>query len=242
MYRSLNGTKNVDIGIDIGIVHFERTHCLEQTLKSLDLLVSCLQNLGLLNQLILCDDSWREKTIDKVKSLCTEYGYSHKYTGGQKGLSFNNNLLLEESKGSCLLHLQDDFVFLGEYINDFINLIKEFFHNDETCMLRLFNVNEASNVFEYSDTPHLKKRVFHQTIGSYPNQLPMHKAELLMKKKSKEYFSKHQVAYSRVSYFTHIGEEYSFNPSNIRDARLRKIGLLKVYNYASKVIKKCLRY
>lgn len=226
--------------IDIGVVHFERVNCLRDSLRSLVILVNTLSDAGLLNKLIVCDDSYRDETILEVENLCIQYGYEYRHTGGKRGLSINNNLLLSESSGETLLHLQDDFVLDSEYLGEFLDDIRNFLVNENLVMLRLFNVNEASSSFEYSDTPHIKKQSFHDQIGRYPEYLPMHKAELLMKQKCKKVYTNNNISFSRVAFFYHIGEELSFNPSNIRDARLRSLGLLGVYKFTSYLIKKCL--
>ena len=167
------------MNIDIGVIHFERFFLLEKTIESLLPLSAYLKNNGHNVNIIICDDSYKKSTINNVIEICSKKNLKYFHTGGKKGLSFNNNLLLNNSFSDLLLHTQDDFIFnvnpkfMLKTINEFVK--------SESIMLRFYDIDHKRSFFDYSDTPHLKKKSFHEKIGYYPENLPMHKAELKMK-------------------------------------------------------------
>jgi hypothetical protein len=221
--------------IDIGIIHFERFFLLKKTIKSLLPLVKCLKDNKFKVNLIMCDDSYNSTTINSVVKLCSENGIKYFHTGGKKGLSCNNNLLLKNSFSELLFHIQDDFI-LDTTPESMLKLVTEFIKS-KSIMLRFYDVDSKRRFFDYSDTPHLKKKCFHNKIGYYPENIPMHKAELKMKSLCINEFKSSSLIYSEFDYFIHKGEDYTFNPINKRDKILNKLFLLKPYHNLSKFIK-----
>jgi hypothetical protein len=226
--------------IDIGIIHFERVFCLEKTIISLSRFIKLLEERKLKGNIFICDDSFSPVQKEKCRDLAVKFGFTYLYTGGKKGLSENNNLLVSSSKAEILLHLQDDFIMNAECVQLLITSVELFIKNKKQIMLRAFNVEEKSDQFEFSDTPHFKKLNFHQKVGLYPTNLPMDKAELFMKKVALGCFTKEHIAFTTSSCFIHIGQNFTFNPSIIREKKLKMLRVYNLYIFISKTIKRIL--
>lgn len=194
-------------------------------------------------EFILCDDASHEfhqainRALDFDVRLC-----AHR----NQGLGANTNKGIRAATGDFILQLQDDWLFVGE--PDFLNVtIRALIENPDIGMVAfrerpnleiaqtrevdgaLFDIlvpdlDENGEVQQvgcgvYTDTPHVKRRNFHDIVGYYAEGIPMTRMELAM---TRAVSARHDmmVAVKRgPEVFRHIGDAFSFNPG-ARRARL----------------------
>lgn len=144
-----------------------------------------------------------------------------KQTTGKAGLSVNSNQLLTDFEDGLVMQIQDDFTFIGN-VGDLYDEL-EIFIKSNCIYHRFYLTDSALSYFDYSDTPHVKKKDFHLLVGVYPVNLPMHKAELSMKKIAKVRLTINELSQSPFDLFAHLGENESFNPSNRKSRVLKRL-------------------
>jgi hypothetical protein len=147
--------------------------------------------------------------------------------------------LLIDFEDGVIMQIQDDFTFIGKR-SDIYNELEIFIHS-KSIYHKMYLTDGGLSYFDYSDTPHIKKKEFHLIVGIYPIDLPMHKAELLMKKIAIEKLSIKELSQSPCDLFAHLGENESFNPSNRKSRVLKRLRLLVIYVYVTSIVKKIIR-
>jgi hypothetical protein len=225
--------------IRIGLIHFERTHHLERLCLEVKEMQNFLRSKGWQCSVWICDDSINEIQREKCRRLASDFNFMLKQTVGMAGLSVNSNQLLIDFEDGVIMQIQDDFTFIGKR-SDIYNELEIFIHS-KSIYHKMYLTDGGLSYFDYSDTPHIKKKEFHLIVGIYPIDLPMHKAELLMKKIAIERLSIKELSQSRCDLFAHLGENESFNPSNRKSRVLKRLRLLGIYVYVSLIVKKIMR-
>ena len=222
--------------IRIGLVHFERTHHLERLCLEVREIQSFLRSKGWECSVWICDDSIKEVQREKCRRLASDFNFVLKQTTGKAGLSVNSNQLLTDFEDGLVMQIQDDFTFIGN-VGDLYDEL-EIFRNSNCIYHRFYLTDSELSYFDYSDTPHVKKKDFHLLVGVYPVNLPMHKAELSMKKIAKMKLTINELSQSPSYLFSHLGENESFNPSNRKSRVLKRFRLFGIYTYVSSMAKK----
>lgn len=194
-------------------------------------------------EFILCDDASHEfhqtinRALDFDVKLCARRN---------QGLGANTNKGLRAATGDFILQLQDDWLFVGE--PDFLSVtIRALQANPDIGMIAfrerpnlavaetrevggsqfdvlipvLDNNGEVEHVGcgVYTDTPHVKRRNFHDIVGYYAERIPMTGMELAMTRAVSTRPDMVVAVKRGPEVFRHIGDAYSFNPG-ARRARL----------------------
>jgi hypothetical protein len=226
--------------IRIGLIHFERVHHLQRLCLEVREIQNFLSSKGWDCSVWICDDSMKDFHREKCRRLASDFNFVLKQTVGKAGLSVNSNQLLTDFDDGLVMQIQDDFTFIGN-VSDLCDEL-EVFINSNSIYHRLYLTESELSYFDYSDTPHIKKKDFHLLVGVYPVHLPMHKAELLMKKIAKEELTIKELSQSACDLFAHLGENESFNPSNRKSRVLKRLGIFRIYIHASSLVKKLVRF
>jgi hypothetical protein len=226
--------------IRIGLVHFERTHHLERLCNEVKKVQNFLISKEWQCSVWICDDSIKEFHREKCRRLASDFNFVLKQTDGIAGLSVNSNQLLTDFDDGLVMQIQDDFTFIGK-VSDLYDEL-EIFIRSNSIYHKLYLTDGELSYFDYSDTPHIKKKDFHLLVGFYPVNLPMHKAELLMKKIAIEKLTINELSQSPFDLFAHLGENESFNPAHRKPRVLKRLRLFVVYMYVSSTVKKLIRF
>jgi len=201
-------------------------------------------------ELILCDDASHEFHQAIIRGLAFDVSLCARRN---QGLGANTNKGLRAATGDFVLQLQDDWLFVGE--PDFLRVaIRALQIHPDIGMIAfrersnlavvetreiggsLFDVlipdlNEKGEVESvgcgvYTDTPHVKRRNFHDIVGHYAEGIPMTKMELEMNRVVSTR-SDMVVAVKRgPEVFRHIGAAHSFNPGVRRERLIQRISAI----------------
>jgi glycosyltransferase involved in cell wall biosynthesis len=188
-------------------------------------------------ELILCDDGSPASAQRQMRLLPFDLFLM---SAENRGIGHNTNKGIRAATGAYLLHLQDDWECGGP--RDFIDVALDLFqersdvalvrlrepfagphesykmHSGRTAHIYAHRTEWRSTTGEYtySDTPHIKRRTLHETIGLYREGKPMHKVEMDFCRR----FEKQNVAKAAFidgySCFRHTGSAASFNPVHTR--------------------------
>ncbi|WP_084250887.1 glycosyltransferase family 2 protein [Sphingomonas pruni] len=201
-------------------------------------------------ELILCDDASHEFHQAIIRGL--SFDVSLCATRNQ-GLGANTNKGVRAASGDFILQLQDDWLFVGEpdFLRDVIRTLQ--CHPDigmiafrERSNLAVAETREVDgSQFDilipdlndngeiesvargvYTDTPHVKRRNFHDIVGYYAEGIPMTKMELAMNRAVSTRADMVVAVKRGPETFRHIGEAYSFNPGAKREQLIQRIGAI----------------
>ena len=192
-------------------------------------------------ELVLCDDGsdrWHRRIAD---SLDFDVRLADRKN---RGLGANCNRGIDAAGGDFILQLQDDWLLIGppDYLRNAVAALEAF----DDVGLVAFRRRPALPVVEtraleggplrlvapasdpdgrdfsvadgtYTDNPHLKRRGFHDLVGRYREDVPMHEMELAMCRAVARLHPRLKVAVlGDRDHFRHIGAAHSFNPSERR--------------------------
>jgi glycosyltransferase involved in cell wall biosynthesis len=246
--------------VSVIFISYKRIDLLKQTVQSF------LKNTHYPNlELILCDDGSPFEIQNEMKTLpFNKFLFSTR----NEGMGSNTNKGIRASLGDFILQLQDDWIYNGR--KDFIEKAIETFNQvPELGLLRFrtkicekflkeeeIEINEENILviltekypYEdgwgkiYTDTPHIKRKSFHEKIGYYLTCKNMEVTELdFCRKSSQQIFFKIGYLKNYKEIFEHIGEKDSFRTNSFKKKIMKnitenKVGKL-VYNAARKFLK-----
>lgn len=219
--------------ISIIIIHYNRLDCLIETIESFK--SKCkYKNI----EFIIADDNSNKDVKKEILNLKVDILVTN-YTN--KGLGNNTNNALYCCRGDYILQLQDDWLYIGKEDlieksillfekNEDIDIIryynKKLYHtkkiDDYFSKIDLDNITSEEKKILYSDTPHMKKKCFHEKYGYYMENINMNQMEI----KFAENFSKKSnlnVVFSNSDQFKHIGANKSYNPSVKKNKLYQKL-------------------
>ncbi|MCB9853107.1 MAG: glycosyltransferase family 2 protein [Phycisphaerales bacterium] len=192
-------------------------------------------------EFILSDDGSPPRTQEEMRKIPFD-----KYVMAQKneGLGRNQNKGLDAASGEFLLHLQDDWECVPP--RDFVQAALELFEERaDVQMIRLrrsadgvpferytTKSNRVANIYEnghfaasgispYTDTPHIKRRSFHEALGPYLEGVRMWDCELDFCRRVDARPDVKIAFIEGYACFHHTGEDVSFNAS-AKKARIYK--------------------
>lgn len=201
-------------------------------------------------EFILCDDASNES--HQAISRALEFDV-RLYAKRNQGLGANTNKGIRAATGDFILQLQDDWLFVGQ--PDFLDVtICALQANPDIGMIAFrerpnllvadtrkaggaeFDVlipdlNEHGEVEHvgrgvYTDTPHVKRRNFHDIMGYYAEGVPMTKMELAMTRAVSTHPDTVVAVKRGPEVFRHIGDAYSFNPGAKRARRIARVAAI----------------
>jgi glycosyltransferase involved in cell wall biosynthesis len=220
--------------VSVLFITYKRVHLLRRTLETF-VANTAYPNL----ELVVTDDAsplWMQKEISELPF------HKHVLAKKRRGLGANANEGLRNCAGEFVLFLQDDWecrgpeTYLAHAVrtmqqNPAIGLVR-FYDADSgvnssheisstPLSCRMLDVPENisdSNRFLYSDTPHLRSKLFNAQLGPYREDLTMEACETE--------FAQRFLAQSRFSavyfpafndrVFVHIGQAESFRTNSLR--------------------------
>jgi hypothetical protein len=161
-----------------------------------------------------------------------------------QGLGANTNKGLRAATGDFILQLQDDWLFAGDpdFLRQAVGVLEQFpdigmvAFRERPNLLVAETLEASGGTFDiliptlspdgavdhvgngvYTDTPHVKRRDFHDIVGYYAEGIPMTQMELAMTR-SVSVDHRIRVALRRGGeIFRHIGDAYSYNPGVRRE-------------------------
>jgi len=159
--------------------------------------------------------------------------------GKNRGLGHNQNKGVRAAQGEFLLQVQDDWecrgpsdfleagvellqerpdVWLVRYYDESVGVPAEHHVSASGRVARIYRNQDLAKYgyFAYSDTPHLKRRDFHERFGSYAERVPMTVMEIAMCKAFASQSDAHVAFLEGYSDWKHLGREESRNPSGRR--------------------------
>jgi glycosyltransferase involved in cell wall biosynthesis len=217
------------------VITFDRIGLLEQTMQHLR-----AKSRYRPTEVILCDDG----SPPVVQARYASMGFDLLLLESRnRGLGHNQNKGIRAAKGDYVLHLQDDWECRGpsDFIEAGIELLEE---RPDVGLVRYYDepknipfkrhisaTGRVSAIFQskdlatqghfgYSDTPHLKRRNFHERFGSYAEGVSMTAMEIEMREAFAAQGDVHVGFLSGYAEWRHLGGGQSRNPSGKR-AKLR---------------------
>ena len=230
--------------VSVIFLTYNRAHTLVATFESFRMRVNYPRDRL---ELILCDDASDSLNLGIARTL----GFDKVLTSRRnQGLSANTNKGVRAASGDFILQLQDDWLLGGDpdFLKNAVAALELFpdigmvafrerpnLHIAETRTVagKMFdiltpNLNSSGGISDvgngvYTDTPHVKRRNFHDIVGYYVEGIPMTQAELAMTR-SVSLDDRVRVAVLRCDeVFHHIGGSYSYNPGVKRQRLIERI-------------------
>jgi GT2 family glycosyltransferase len=216
--------------ISIILVSYERLALLEQTLTTL--LQSTTYPRSKL-EIILCDDGSSPAVQSRARELpCDEFLLDER----NRGIGANTNKGIRAANAEFILQLQDDWSCVGP--SDFLDASLELFaERPDVGLIRLREPFEgpfdlwktqsgrSAHIYQnrpkwratageyvYTDTPHIKRRTFHEVVGLYCEGKPMHVTELEFCRRFEAQSDIKVASIEGYRCFAHTGDAESFNP------------------------------
>ena len=157
-------------------------------------------------ELIISDDGSEEEHKKGIRYIAKKFKIDQLILNPKIGMGASANVGLRAACGEFLLHLQDDFALL-ENDNVIIKAIEFLSKNDKYQLARLIykhgNPSNAPRDLRYSDTPHMKTKKFHESLGYYKEGIDPNTTEKNMTRR----FAKQKAVKIRWigNYFKHFG-------------------------------------
>jgi len=178
------------------ITHYNRSQSLERLLKT-------FKNSGsTFKEIIVSDDGSKREHLDYINSLKSEYDFTLLTSPTNRGLGNNINKGQDAVKTDYVLYIQEDFIPLDGFTENFNNglaLIEEDPSVDTVRFYSYINYPKlvpikngfSQMVFDpwsfdldkvpmYSDHPHLRRQTFFDKFGRYPEDRSGDKTEYHM--------------------------------------------------------------
>jgi GT2 family glycosyltransferase len=190
---------------------------------------------------LLCDDGSPRRVQERMRQLPFDRFLFAERNGG---LGRNTNRGIAAARGQYILQLQDDWVCegRGDFVERAVAVMDEHpelgmiryrepppqvepastFTSARGDVVRVFasGTHARGGEYAYSDNPHIKRRDFHEKLGTYREGVPMNVME-------EEFCARvDRDEQTRIGFiegcapFRHIGDEHSYNPS-VRKRRLK---------------------
>lgn len=233
--------------VSVIFLTFNRAHTLVATFESFVARVNYPRDRL---ELILCDDASDARNLAIARSLAFDTILTSRRN---QGLGANTNKGLRAATGDFILQLQDDWLLAGDpdFLRQAVGALEQrpdigmVAFRERPNLLVAETIEASGGVFDiliptlssdgtvdhvgngvYTDTPHVKRRNFHDIVGYYAEGIPMTKMELAM---TRSVSVDHQIRvalWRGEEVFRHIGDAYSYNPGVKRERvieRLRRL-------------------
>lgn len=252
-------------GLSVVFLTYNRSDLLEAAYHSV---VPALRNLPITIETLVSDDASEPVHQARIRALGADQTL---IAERNRGLSHNHNKALRACSATRVLSLQDDWLFVGDpgmvdsamhildedpdvgivnFLPTSVPLPSERRHTSTGTPYDVY-VNDglarprASGSRPYTDRPHLKSGACIEDLGPYREDLPMTGAELEFQQR----FACQQrwrIAWiPGAPAFQHLGEARSFNPGQVRAARIARWQSLPVigppYRWLRAVARRWLR-
>lgn len=221
--------------VSIVVITFDRIGLLEQTMQY----VRSKTRYAPL-EYILCDDGSPRQIQDQLLGMgFDKVLLEHR----NRGLGHNQNKGVRAAQGAYVFQLQDDWECVGpcDFLEAGVELLQE---RADVWLIRYYDrpigvpgerhvtaSGRVATIFRnqdltkhgyqaYSDTPHLKRRDFHERFGNYLERVPMTVMEIAMNKAFASQSDAHVAFLDEYPNWRHLGANQSWNPSG-RKAALR---------------------
>lgn len=252
-------------GLSVVFLTYNRSDLLEVAYHSV---VPALRTLPFSIETLVSDDASDAVHLARIHALAADRAL---IAERNRGLSHNHNKALRACSAERVLSLQDDWRFVGDprVIDKAMRILDEdpdvgivnFLPTSVPlpCDRRLTPSGVAYYVYEndglprqrasgsrpYSDRPHLKSRACIDELGPYREDLPMTGAELEFQQRV-ACQQRWRIAWiAGAPAFEHLGEARSFNPGQLRAARIARWQSLPVigppYRWLREVARRWLR-
>lgn len=212
-------------------------------------------------ELIVADDGSDLDAQDFVRRMDFDI---HALAPRNRGLGANMNQGLRAASGELILVLQDDWLCVGpsDYLRRCASLLRAYPDigivlvrdwGDHATKERRASAGGDAIVLSprdesgaparvYTDNPHLKRRDFHEAVGSYAEGVPMTEMESRMNAAVGAQDRYRAALFPGLKPFVHIGDNYSFNPGRRRAALEQAAQRLPGGRQALRLAKSCRRW
>lgn len=177
--------------VSVVCVSYARPELLSRTVRSL-----LERTKGVRTELILADDG----SPDELRGAINALPFDVWIWGPHGGMGANTNRGLRAARGDYILQLQDDWecIASADFLREAVRVLDQWpdvdlvrFYGTEVlpiheprvaigidCRCLVYPGKQPNGAYQYSDTPHLKRRRFHEDIGWYREGVAMQKSEL----------------------------------------------------------------